>query len=208
MIGALALSVLALAAAPPPAKADDATVSELIVTASKTVSELTVTAKLKCLAPDTNGGRADRPKVVSSYPAKGAVVPPGLLIVRVTFNQPMACDGGFVRDPPLENPCPGEGREMLLSYDRKTVRTVCIVAPNTRYGLAMSRDPVDGASFLGLSGLPSLPYRLDFTTSAEPVVASVCEALAQDAETARQIRARRPLDCAARAAAPALEPQP
>jgi len=196
MSAALLLSALALAAAPPPAKApDNATVSELIVTALKTVSELTVTAKIKCLAPDAGGPRAERPKVVSSYPGKGAVVRPGLLVVRITFNQPMACDGGFVRNPPLEDPCPGSAREMLLSYDRKTVRTVCLVDPGRRYGLAMSLDPT-GPSFIGLSGLPSFPYRLEFATSSEAPVTSVCEALSQDEETARHIRERRPLDCA------------
>lgn len=182
------------AAAPTPSEAN--TVSELIVTATKTVSELTVTGRVKCLEPDRSSERADRPKVVSTYPQKGAVVRPGLLIVRVTFNAPMACDGAFTRDPPLTDPCPGSPRDMLLSYDRKTVRTVCVVEPNSNYGLWMSQDPT-GKSFIGLSGLPSQPYRLSFTTSADPAVTSVCEALAQDEETARQIRERRPLDCAA-----------
>lgn len=181
------------AAAPKPG--DTATVSELVVTATKTLSELTVTARIKCLEPDRAADRADRPKVVSTYPQKNAVVRPGLLIVRVTFNQPMACDGSFSPDPPLEDPCPGFHRDMLLSYDRKTVRTVCIVEPNAQYGLRMSQDPTVN-SFMGLSGLPSQPYRLDFSTSAEPAVTTVCEALTQDEESARQIRRQRPLDCA------------
>jgi len=196
-LAAMALGAPALAAPAPKSAGDQtATVSELIVEASKTVSELTVTGKVKCLAPDKAGERADRPKVVSSYPAKGAVVRPGLLVVRVTFNAPMACDGAFAGDPPLKDPCPGSPRDMLLSYDRKTVRTVCLVAPSAQYGLWLSQNPTEG-SFIGLSGLPSLPYRLSFTTSAEPVVTTVCEALAADDETARQIRQRRSLDCAA-----------
>src|SRR5258706_10088053 len=86
---AIAAGALPAGAAPKPAPADGATVSELIVTATKAVSELTVTAKIKCLQPDSSQYRTNRPKVVSSYPAKGAVVRPGLLVVRVTFDQPM-----------------------------------------------------------------------------------------------------------------------
>ena len=178
-------------AAPTPA-----TVSELVVTGAKTVSELTVTAAVKCLGPDKSPERAERPKVVDSFPKRGAVVRPGLLVVRVTFNRPMACAGAFAADPPLHNPCPGLPREMVLSYDRRTVRTVCVVEPNAQYGLWLSQDPNDN-SFMGLAGLPSLPYRLNFTTSADPIVATVCDALVQDEETARQIQTRRKLDCAA-----------
>ena len=183
------------AAASPPAPTDAATVSELVVTATKTVAELTVTAPKKCLAPDKSPERAERPRVVSSYPAKGAVVRPGLLVVRVTFSLPMACDGAFTSASPLPDPCPGSPRQMLLSYDRRTIRTVCIVAAATRYGLQVSEDPTSGASFMGLSGLPSFPYRLDFTTSAEPAVTTVCAALAEDADTARKMRELGKLDC-------------
>jgi hypothetical protein len=200
----LAVAIIGLppartAAAPKPAPPEGAMVSELIVTATKSVSELTVTAKIKCLDPDRLAERAERPKVVSSYPAKGAVVRPGLLIVRVTFDQPMACDGLLLRDAPRRNPCPGSPQQFLLSYDRRTVRTVCVVEPGVEYGLALSTDPEARPSFIGLTGLPSLPYRLDFTTSAQPAVTTVCGALAQDEDTARQIRARRSLDCAAAA---------
>jgi hypothetical protein len=185
----------AIAAAPAKPAANDATVSELIVTASKTVAELTVTAKMKCLAPDKMGERAERPKVVSTFPGKGSVVRPGLLVIRVTFNQPMACEGALTVAPPLQNPCPGTPQHMLLSYDRRTVRTVCVVEPGAQYGVWLSQDPT-ARSFLGLGGLPSEPYRLNFSTSAEPAVTTVCNALVEDGETARQIRKRGTVDCA------------
>jgi hypothetical protein len=198
---AVTLAILAggpasVQAAPAPRLgAADTTVSELIVTATKEVSELTVTAKLKCLEPERGAARAERPKVVSSYPAKGAVVRPGLLVVRVTFDQPMTCDGFFFRDAPRQNPCPDSPQQMLLSYDRRTIRTVCIVQPNAEYGLSLSEDP-NAKSFVGLAGLPSLPYRLDFATSEGPAIATVCDALAQDETAARLIHEGRGLDCA------------
>lgn len=169
------------------------TVSELVVTATKSVAELTVTAKAQCLPPQV-AERATRPKVVSSFPQKGQVVRPGLLVIRVTFDQPMACSGVFTPDAPREDPCPGERREMLLSLDRRTVRTVCIVEAGKPYGAWVTRDPV-AHSFVGLGGLPSEAYRLAFTTSDAPPVNFICEALLEDDETAPQVRARAPANC-------------
>jgi hypothetical protein len=182
------------AAAPAPGPSEVPTVSELVVTASKTVSELTVTAKIKCLKPDASPSRATRPKVVSSFPARGEVVRPGLLVVRVTFDQPMACEGLFTAAPPLRNPCPGDTQDMLLSLDRKTVRTVCLVAPGTEYGLWVTQDPT-ARTFVGLGGLPSESYRLSFATSSDAVVTSVCDAMIEDEETARQLRRRHDPAC-------------
>ena len=192
---AMLISAPPARAAPTPSAEPAVTVSELVVTATKTVAELTVTAPIQCLEPDKMPSRPERPNVVSTFPKRSAVIRPGLLVVRVTFDRPMACDGAFTPDPPLPNPCPGADRTMLLSYDRRTVRTVCMVEPGAQYGLWVSRDPA-GQSFVGLAGLPSLPYRLTFSTSSEAPIATVCDALAEDDVTARQIRARRKLDCA------------
>ena len=196
----LAVAVVGLpsalsAAAPKPGPDEANTVSELIVTATKTVSEVTVTAKIKCLAPDPYIYRTARPKVVSSFPSNGAVVRPGLLVIRVTFDQPMACDGFFLGAGPRLNPCPGSAQQLVLTYDRRTVRIVCVVQPSTQYGLGLSTD-LAVKTFTGLSGLPSVPYHLYFATSEGPMVATVCDALSADETTARQIRERRPLDCA------------
>jgi hypothetical protein len=194
-MSALTLGLLLAAAAPDPA-ANPTTVSELVVTATKAVSELTVTAQIKCLAPSRGDERAERPTVVSTFPAKGATVRPGLLVLRVTFDRPMACNGRLERDPPWQDPCPGAVQQMLLSYDRRTVRTVCVVEPSLHYGAVVNRD-LDGKVFIGLTGLPAESRKFDFTTSSDPAVASVCEALAEDVETARDIAKRHKLDCAA-----------
>ena len=115
-----------------PAGSDDSkTVSELVVTAFKTVSELLVTAPIKCIrAPMAPSGKWEsRPRVVSAFPGKGDVVRPGLLIVRVTFDQKMVCDGGFQESPPLAYPAGPDPPHMLLSSDRLTIRTVRHVGP-------------------------------------------------------------------------------
>ena len=204
---ALAAPGLAQAA---PAPENGNTVSELTVTASKTVEELTVTAPKKCLKPQHDESWPARgPKIVSSFPAKGAVVRPGVLVVRVTFDRPMACAGALSEDPPFDNPCPGRIQHMLLSYDRLTVRTACVVAPNVSYGAWISKDVTSGAfisrysedtDFISLTGSPSEGYEFRFSTSAATPVTTVCEALSEDEETARELRARRKADCPAAAA--------
>lgn len=193
---------MALAA---PALDTGSTVSELTVTASKTVDELTVTAPKKCLKPHHDESWPARgPKIVSSFPARGAVVRPGVLVMRVTFDRPMACAGVFSDDPPFHNPCPGRIQQMLLSYDRLTVRTACVVEPNLTYGAWISKDVTYGAwvsnfsqdtEFVSLTGSPSKEYEFRFSTSAEAPVTTVCEALSEDEETAPEIRKRSKLDC-------------
>jgi hypothetical protein len=186
VLAAAALVASPAATAEPPAT----TVSELVVTATKAVSELTVTAEAKCLRPQITSRRAEQPRIVDVFPARGATVRPGLLVVRVTFDRPMACEGTFDADPPLANPCPGGRRQMLLSYDRKTVRTVCVVEAATQYGFSVGQDP-NAATFLALEGgLPAAPAKIAFATSSDAPVTDVCHALAQDPVTAAQLKAR------------------
>jgi hypothetical protein len=178
------------------------TVSELVVTASKTVDELVVTAGKACLKPSRSGGDwAKRPKVVSTFPAAGTVVRPGILVLRVTFDQPMACAGMLEEDLPFNAPCPGVTHQLLLSLDRMTVRTACVVEPGKRYGAFVDKDTADDSPFVSLTGGRAHQYELRFSTSAAAPVATVCEALSEDEQTAHEIRARRKLDCAAPPAA-------
>jgi hypothetical protein len=116
----------------------------------------------------------------------------------------MACAGIFGDDTPFHNPCPGLIQHMLLSYDRLTVRTACVVEPNVTYGAWISKDVAygaliskggDDAVFVSLTGSPSKEYEFRFTTSTAAPVTTVCEALTEDEQTAREIRQRRELDC-------------
>ncbi|WP_394760854.1 hypothetical protein [Phenylobacterium sp.] len=172
-----------------------ASVEALVVTAPKTIAELLVTANIKCVAPDRLGNPGTRPKVVSSFPARDAVVRPGLIVMRVTFDKPMACAGRLAGLSPWPSPCPGGTQSMLLSFDRRTVRTACAAAADSHYGVSLNRD-LDGDAFLGVAGLPAESRAFGFTTSSGPAVGSVCEALAEDAWTVRQLaRAHRTLAC-------------
>ncbi len=109
----------------------------------------------------------------------GATVRPGLLVMRVTFDQPMSCGYSFVTAPRLPYPCyPAGKRAMLLSDNRRTFRLLCAVRANERWGLWLNSNQFQ--HFVGLSGRPSAPYELTFSTSSESMIRTVHEALAAD----------------------------
>ena len=106
---------------------------------------------------------------------------PGVLVVRVTFDQPMSCKGFFTSIPKLKNPCPGGQQHWIVSFDRKTIRTVCHADGNVIYGIGVSDNP--DATFLSLSGKPLDPYEFRFSTTVAPDVLSTGESLDQDPES-------------------------
>ena len=166
------------------------TVSELVVIANRppTVEELTVVAQAKCLPPKLRL-RSDRPKIVSTYPRQDEVVRPGLLILRITFDQPMACSGFFVSGPGRKNPCSSSEQHFLMSFDHKTVRVACFIEPDVRYTLHLNPpvDPAEGTSYR--PKFMSLDYQvlgtahMTFTASAAAPIDTIPDALSADPET-------------------------
>ena len=139
----------------------------------------------RCPKPRKAKDGAATPRIVSTYPARGAVVRPGLLMLRVTFNAPMACGGAFFSEGAFENPCPGDGpsgeRVMFISPDRRTFTALCAVEPGAAYGLWVNYPGMRNA-FANLDGRPSEPYDLGFSTSSDKAVLTPAEALDQDLE--------------------------
>jgi hypothetical protein len=165
------------------------TVSELVVTASKTVEELVVTAPLSCRSPRSSERVGGTPHVVGSFPAPGQVVRAGLVVMRLTFDKPMSCSGVVYGDSSVTaDPCPKGVERLLLSVDRKTVRTVCFLAPGTHY-------VVWGVDFVSAEANRATPYKFEFSTSDDPDVLTGCDALMEDPYTARLIAARGPVGC-------------
>ncbi len=158
---------------------------------AETVSPVTAKPAATCLGPRHPADKSiPAPVVQSIYPSPGAVVRPGILVLRITFNVAMSCDGIFLTSPPLEKPC-GEARvqDMRLSYDRMTIRMKCVVAPNRRYGLRLNNDPAHDqfrpgilrkVNFASLAGSPLQPFELIFSTSSGPDVISVEAAERED----------------------------
>jgi hypothetical protein len=174
------LAILSLAnvvEAKPPAKAAPAPDSAPPIPDAE---ELTVTPEAACLAPKPDNF-APRPKIVSTFPANGATVRPGVLVVRVTFDQPMSCKGFFTSIPKLKDPCPGGHQQWIVSFDRRTIRTVCHADGNVIYGIGVSDNP--DATFISLAGKPLEPYEFRFATTVAPDVLSTSEALDQDPDS-------------------------
>lgn len=148
--------------------------------AATSADELTVTSRAECLEPKRDPQRP-APHVVSTFPARGAVVRPGMLYLRATFDEPMSCRGFFAAMAHMRSPCGQERQNWVLSFDRKTIRTLCYTEPNSAYGVRLSPDQA-GARFVSLSGRDLEPYDLTFTTSAGPLVETTGDALDEDVE--------------------------
>ena len=155
------------------------------------VSSLSVSPPARCLPPRRPpDATIPPPALVSSFPAPGAVVRPGLLVVRLTFSVAMSCDGIFQPVAGLPKPCGGTLQKIVVSFDRLTIRMACIVAPSVHYGLRFNYPPTagddaaaSGAStwFASLAGQPADATLLTFSTLAGPEVTTLEEAEAEDA---------------------------
>ena len=84
----------------------------------------------------------------------------------------MSCDASFDGTSDLPNPCPGRWREVTLSQDRRSFRTVCEVKAGMRYRLTLR-------SFRNPHGL-AIPADVTFSTSGSAPVGTILEALAED----------------------------
>jgi hypothetical protein len=175
------------------------TVSELVVIANRppTVEELDVIAQAKCLPSKREPG-SDRPEVVSTYPRQDETVRQGLLILRVTFDQPMTCSGFFLFQR-KDDPCSDVNRtfaqakqQFLMSFEHKTIRVACFVRPGERYTFWMnptlpskSDDPpgIPGPPFMSLRGRLLASHDVTFTTSSGAPVQTISDALSADPET-------------------------
>jgi hypothetical protein len=141
------------------------------------VDEFTVTPVAKCLQPKAEPS-APWPKVVSTYPADGATVRPGVLVLRVTFDVPMSCRGFFTARPPFQDPCPDARQRWVVSFDRRTIRTVCRVEAGRHYGVRMSDQP--DSRFYSLHGKPLDIYEFSFTTTDGAEIQTASDSLEQD----------------------------
>jgi len=100
------------------------------------------------------------PKVAASYPADGAVVPAGTLVLKIVFDQPMTADGwsyGRAEDAAFPK-CLQRPR---LLGDRRTFVLLCMVAAQQSYAIEINAPRV----FLGEDGRKAKPTLLHFSTT-------------------------------------------
>lgn len=138
-----------------PAQAHGQGVAQRAPEASNEVSPVTVTP------------RTEPPRLASTYPAAGQAVAPGVLVIKMAFDQPMS-PTGF-------NFAPGTGGEApeclptpRLLDDRKSFVLLCRVRPGKAYALALNAAPAGG--FANLADHRASAADLSFTVAAgEPI---------------------------------------
>jgi len=139
---------------------------------------LTVRPPRRCLPPLAKPyADTPKPKVVSTFPAPGSKISPGILVLRVTFDLPMICAGRMTDAKPLRSPCTGTVSPARLSFDRKIFWTACRVKKDTKYGLELNDGGDRQHGFVSLAGKVADPYPLTFETSDDAPVNTVKAAL-------------------------------
>lgn len=114
------------------------------------------------------------PKVAATYPAEGETIAPGVLIVKVTFDQQMnprawnyaAADGGE-RPECIKTP--------RLLNDQKTFVLLCRVLSNRTYKIALNAERAGG--FANLGDNPAQTHILTFQAVRGEPVTSMARAL-------------------------------
>ncbi len=141
-------------AAPPQAREESTRVSGVTVTLSR-----------------------DPPHVVTTFPANGASVAPGVLVLRVTYSQSMFDESwSYVTSADGEYPeCAPTPR---LLDDKKSFALICRTSGKHNYALWLNRGPY--ANFMNKGRRIAVPYELKFSTSDADPVFTLKEAVAAD----------------------------
>jgi hypothetical protein len=100
------------------------------------------------------------PKVVASFPAQGAQVAAGVLVIKLVFDQPMTAAGwSYGRSQGGDFPsCLAKPR---LLADKHTFALLCSVAAHKTYALTVNPAP----AFAGADGRLAKPDTLSFSTT-------------------------------------------
>jgi len=113
------------------------------------------------------------PAVKSTYPADGAKVPGGELILKLVFDQPMAPDA-WSYGPAAGADLPDCLARPRLLADQRTFVLLCSVDTDHAYAVEINAAP----RFAGADGRTAQPYLLKFSTTSDRT-SGLGDALAQ-----------------------------
>jgi hypothetical protein len=117
------------------------------------------------------------PKVESTFPALGAKVKPGILVLRVTFSERMREDGwSYV--PSQKGAYPDCAQSPRLLDDGRTFVLICRTLPARTYAVWLNRPPL--VDFSNHGGRSATPYELSFTTTDDEPIRTLPEAMKAD----------------------------
>lgn len=114
------------------------------------------------------------PKMVSTYPAQGATVAPGVLILKVAFDQQMSPSAWNYAPAPDVTPMDCVKTPRLLS-DQKTFVLLCRVLGNRDYGVTFNAQRAGG--FANLGDNPAETAALTFKVGADDPVTTLRRAM-------------------------------
>ena len=121
------------------------------------------------VSPVTVMPPTQKPKVVATWPASGETIAPGVLVLKVAFDQQMT-----PRDFAYGLGAGGDRLDCLktprLLNDDKTFVLLCTTLPGKTYAVALNPDAPGGPAFSNLAENRAEPSTLSFTTgTGEPV---------------------------------------
>ena len=114
------------------------------------------------------------PKLVASYPAEGQAVAPGVLILKLTFDQRMIATGFDIAPAPGAEALDCVKTPRLLNDDRTFV-LLCRGLSGRSYALTFNAQPEGG--FQNLAEKRAIPVTLSFTTTNTEPIRSLPEAM-------------------------------
>lgn len=107
------------------------------------------------------------PRLAESFPAEGQAIAPGVLVLKLTFDQKMLA-GGFDITAAPNGEAPTCLKTPRLLNDEKTFVLLCTTAPGKSYALALNAGGQEG--FANIGRTRAAPATLTFsTTTADPV---------------------------------------
>jgi hypothetical protein len=107
------------------------------------------------------------PRLAESFPAEGQAIAPGVLVLKLTFDQKMLANG-FDIAPAAAGEAPACLKTPRLLNDGKTFVLLCTTAPGKSYALALNAGAQEG--FANVARTRAAPATLSFsTTTADPV---------------------------------------
>ena len=114
------------------------------------------------------------PSVVSTFPAAGAAIDPGVLVLKVTFDQHMDPEAWRYAKGGAEYPNCLEKPRLLA--DGKTFVLLCTILSSRTYSVRFNEDG-ETSGFTGVGHRAAVPFELTFTTIKGRPVSNLPDAL-------------------------------
>jgi hypothetical protein len=119
-----------------------------------------------------------KPKVVATWPAAGATISPGVLVLKVVFDQQML-SRDFAYSPGGAGDTPECLKTPRLLNDSKTFVLLCRVLPGKSYSIAFNKvvSQTEGGGFANIASNRAEPGDLAFSTSSGDPVTNLRDAI-------------------------------